>query len=787
MQALDQKLLRDLLHMRGQVLAIVLVVACGIASLVTMMSAYDSLNLSQASYYQDYRFAQVFAQLKRAPESLTSQIEAIPGVGQVRTRVVVDVTLDVPGLDEPASGRLISMPDRPRPVLNNIYIRRGRYLEPEQRHDVLVSEAFVQANGLDLGDQLGAVINGRWEQLQIVGIALSPEYIYEIRGTDLLPDNRRFGVMWINRATISSAFDMDGAFNDVSLVLTPGANQVEVITRLDHLLDHYGGLGAYSQDDQLSNRFLTDEIVSLRAMGVVVPTIFLGIAAFLLHILMARLISTQRDQIAVLKAFGYSNRAIGLHYLKLVLLVTLAGAVLGCGMGLWFGATVTQYYTNFYHFPVLRYEAGPGLIGSAVLVSGGAAVLGAIAALHQAVSLPPAEAMRPEAPALFRQTLLERLGLQRWFSPVGRILLRNLERKPIQASLSILGIALAVAILVVGRYFEDAMQYIVEVQFRQVQREDITLVFNEPRPNRARYALEQLPGVLQAEPFRVAPARLRFEHRSYRSGITGLVPGGELRRLLQQNLQPVTLPPYGMVLTSKLAETLGVQVGDQLTVDVLEGARPVRLVPVVGLVDELIGVGAYMDIFALNQLLQEGHTISGAYLAVDGNQQDRLYTLLKQTPAVASVSVRQTAIARFQETIAGSLAVFTTVLVIFACIIAFSVVYNAARIALSERGRELATLRIIGFSRGEIAVILLGEQAIVTLIAIPLGWGLGFGMAALMAATYDSDLYRLPLVVSRASFAFALIVVAIAALISGWIIRRQLNQLDLIAVLKTRE
>lgn len=787
MSVLDQKLMRDLLHLRGQVIAIALIVACGIACLVTMLSAYDSLQLSQQTYYDRYRFADVFVQLKRAPDSLADRIAEIPGVQQSQIRVVVDVNLDVPGLAEPATGRLISIPEQRIPILNDVFIREGQYIEPGRRDQALVSEVFAEANNLKIGDTIGAVINERWQSLRIVGIALSPEYVYEIRGTELFPDNQRFGVMWMGREALGTAFDMDGAFNDVALSLMPETNPAEVIFRLDQLLKPYGGLGAYERADQISHQFINSEIESLAATAVMVPTVFLGIAAFLLNLVLARLVSTQRDQIAVLKAFGYDNLTVGWHYLKLVLVITLIGAGLGTVVGIGLGAAITENYARFYHFPVLQYRAGIQIIVTAIGVSGGAAVLGTLTAVKQAVSLPPAEAMRPEPPAIFRRTILERMGVQQFVPPVGQIILRNLERRSLQAGLAILGIAAAVAILVIGRYFEDATNYMVEAQFRQVQREDVTLVFNEPLPSRARYELTHLPGVMQAEPFRAVPARLRFQHQTRLSGLTGLDPQGELRRLLNQDLRPVSLPDTGVVLTSKLAEILGVTVGDPLTVEVLEGERPTRTVPVVGLVDELIGLGAYMDIHALNQLMREGQTLSGAYLTVDAHHLDQLYAQLKQTPAVASVALRERVITEFQKTIGGSFAIFTTVLVIFASVIAFGVVYNVARIALTERSRELATLRIIGFTQDEIAVILLGEQAIVTIVAIPCGFALGFGLAALITRAYDWELFRFPLIVTPASYAFAFIVITLAALGSGWLIRRQLNHLDLIAVLKTRE
>lgn len=408
-------------------------------------------------------------------------------------------------------------------------------------------------------------------------------------------------------------------------------------------------------------------------------------------------------------------------------------------------------------------------------------------AIARAVALPPAEAMRPEPPARFRRTVLEQLGMQRLLSPVGRMILRNLERQPLQTGLSILGLAMAVAILILGGYFEDAVQYLMEVQFRHVQREDITVVFNEPLSAGARYEVSNLPGVRGAESFRTVVARLRFGHRTHRTALTGLDPGGEFRRLVDRHLRAVALPPEGVVLTTKLAEILGIAPGEPLMVEVLEGTRPTRQVVVVGLVDELVGTSAYMDIAALNRLMHEGQTISGAYLAVDPYHATTLYALLKRLPAVAGASFRKAAFDSFENTVAESLRVFVRVLVVFACIITFSVVYNAARIALSERGWELAGLRVLGFTRAEIAVILLGEQATLTLAALPLGFMLGYWFCTLMPLAYDSELYRMPVVVTRGTYAFAFVVVAVAALISGLIVRRRLDHLDLIAVLKTRE
>lgn len=787
MTPLNQKLIRDLWHLRGQVIAVALVVACGIATYVTMRSSYDSLVASRDTYYEAYRFADVFANLKRAPEPLSAEIQKIPGVATMQTRVVLEVTLDVPGLDEPATARLVSIPERRTPILNDLYIRQGRYVEPGRRDEVLVSEAFAEANRLKVGQSVGAVINGRWEQLRIVGVALSPEYVHEIRAADVFPDRRRFGILWMSRDALGPAFDMEGAFNDVTLSLAPGASEAEVIDRLDDLLDRYGGLGAYGRDEQESHRFLSDEIEQDRITGIIIPSIFLGVAAFLIHMVLSRLVATQRDQIAVLKAFGYTNVAVGVHYLKFALVAVLAGTVAGTALGFWFGVKLAEVYKQFFRFPLLQFEMGVETAGLAIAISGGAAFLGAILAVRRVVALPPAEAMRPEPPANFRAGLLERIGLQKLFSPAVRMIVRNIDRRRWKAALSILGIALAVAVLVVGRYSFDALDYIIEVHFRTAQREDVTISFNEPLTSRARYDVTHLPGVLRAETFRTVPARLRFENRSKRVALLGIKPDGELRTLLDRQLRKVDLPAEGLMLSAKLAEILGAAAGDTVTVEVLEGERPIRTVPVVRLVDEWIGLSAYMDARALNRLMREGETISGAYLEIDPKSAPQLYSLIKRTPAISGAAFREMMLKSFLEMVAQSLTISTTVLIVFACVIAFAMVYNSARVALSERGHELASLRVLGFTQREVSVMLLGEQALLTLAAIPLGFAVGFGICALLAKMMNTELYRMPLIVSGESYAFASVIVAAAVVLSGLLILKRLYSLDLVAVLKTRE
>jgi putative ABC transport system permease protein len=787
MTALDRKLLRDFRHLKGQSLAICLVIASGVATFVMSLATLASMQQTQQTYYDRYRFAHVFAQVKRAPNHLGERIAEIPGVGQVQTRIVVDVTLAVPGLAEPAVGRLISVPEHTRPGINALYLRRGRYVEPSRAEEVLVSEAFANAHGFEPGATLQAIINNRKQTLRIVGVVLCPEYVLQIRGGDLLPDEKRFGVFWMGYEALAAAFNMDGAFNDVAVSLLRGASQPEVIKRLDDLLQPYGGIGAYDREDQLSNRYLSDEIRQLRSMALVAPLLFLSVAAFLLNVVLSRLIGLQREQIAALKAFGYSHWQVGLHYFKFVLVIVLVGVALGLVAGAWLGRGLTEMYTRFYRFPLLQFHLDARVLFLAVGISVTAGAVGAWIAVRRAMQLPPAEAMRPEPPPDFRPTVLERSGFQRLLSPATRMVLRQLERRPIKAFFSFLGIALAAAVLILGAFMEDSIDYFIEFQFSIAQRQDASLVFVEPASPGAVHELEHLPGVLRCEPFRSVPTRIRKGHRSRRVGVMGLSADAELYRLFDVDRGSVSLPPDGLVISRKLAELLELDVGESVTIEVLEGQRPVRMAPVVGLVNDFAGLNAYMSLPALHRLMREGDSLSGAFLSIDPSQKTELYRVLKETPRVAAVTLIEAALQTFRETVAENLMRIRTFNVIFASIIAIGVVYNNARISLSERSRELATLRVIGFTRGEISLILLGELAVLTLVGIPLGLGLGYLFAALSALSLDTEVYRIPLVVRPATYAFATTVVLVAALISGLIVRRKLDHLDLVAVLKMKE
>ncbi|MEJ8566012.1 ABC transporter permease [Elongatibacter sediminis] len=787
MKALNLKLWRELWAMRLQAAAIALVVAGGVAMFIMSLSSFDSLYQTRERYYRDHGFADVFAGLKRAPVAVADRIRDLPGVDRVDHRVVAYVSVDIEGFDEPVSAHLVSLPVDSTGDLNRLYLRRGRLLAPGADDEVLLSQEFAAAHGLDPGDTLNATINGRREKLTVVGHALSPEYIYQIAPGAVFPDYRRYGVMWMARKPLATAYDLDGAFNHLAIQLMRGARPEALIERLDEMLGRYGGSGAIARADQLSHRFLTEDLKQQRTIATVFPLIFFSVAAFLLNVVVSRMIGLEREQIAALRAFGYGRLAIGWHYSVLVQVIVLTGSALGIAAGVWMGKGISRIFQSFYSFPYLHYVLEPGVVVAAVLIASAAGLAGTLYAVQGAARLPPAQAMRPAPPARYRPTLVERLGLGRLLSQPARIVLRQIERRPLRSALGLLGIAMACGVMMIGDFQESAIDRMIAVQYGLSQREDLLVTYVDPAPARSLHSLAALPGVLHAEGFRQVPVKLSHGHRSYRTAVQGIAPASTLLRLIDTDLQPIELPGEGVVMTDWLAGLLRISPGDLLRIEVLELDRPVIEVPLVGLSRQYMGVNAYMRQDALNRVLGEGRVVSGALLRIDADHANAINATLKDVPRIAGVVERQAAIRAFYDTLAESVLFFTMIATLLGASIAFGVVYNSLRIALSERSRELASLRVLGFTRGEVGQILLGELGVLTLLGIPLGFAVGFGLCAFLAFRFNTDLYRIPLVLGPGVYAFAALVVLVSFIVSGLMIWHSLGRLDMVAVLKSKE
>ncbi|MGR8948323.1 MAG: ABC transporter permease [Gammaproteobacteria bacterium] len=787
MRVLTRKLVRDLWRLRGQVVAVGLVIASGVAVMVMSLSTLDSLSETADAYYERYRFADVFTQMERAPLQLAERMAEIPGVQTVQTRIVKIATLDIDGFDEPVIGKFISVPERREPNLNRLAIRVGRSVSPGRSDEVVLSEPFAEAHGLMPGDRLHAVLNGKQRRLRVVGIALSPEFVYSISPGGLMPDAKRFGAIWMGEEALASAYDLDGAFNDASMTLLVNSAPEGVLQQLNKLTKPYGGIGAVARKDQISNWFLMNELAQLRSISAILPLIFLGVAAFLTQMVLSRLVTTERSEIGLLKAFGYTKGQIARHYAALVVAIAAVGIVIGWLAGAWLGRYSTEVYAELYRFPFLHYQPGLFTFALSAVISIGAALTGAMRAVYGAATLPPAAAMQPPAPPSYRaeKSVYQRL-LQHLDQPT-RIICRQIGRYPYRSLLTSIGIAFSVGVLIMALQWMDSINEIVDVYFSDAQRQDVTISLANPRGNEVVRAVKHLPGVLHVEPARIVPAEFRVRNLRHRGAINGLSPTAHLNPPYDIRRGDIAIPADGLVVESKLANKLGVAIGDPVQVEILEGRHAQITAPIVDIFESYIGMDAYMRIDGVNRIMKEGGRVEYLNLLIDPRDKTQLFKALKQIPGIAAVSTVDAAVDMFHETLAETLIVYVTFYVAFACTLAFGLAYNSTRIALSERGRELATLRVLGFNKSEISYILLGEVALLIVFSLPLGCGIGWGLAWIMASEFETELFRIPLIIHGSTYGFAMLITLFAAFSSALIVRRQADALDLIKVLKTRE
>jgi putative ABC transport system permease protein len=787
MRALDRKLFRDLQRLRAQALAIALVIAGGAATLVAAVGSLRSLEETRNAYYERYRFADVFAPLRRAPKSLANRIAEIPGVAAVEPRIAKLALLDIPGLREPATGQFISLPESGQPSLNRLYVRLGRMPEPGALDEVVVSDGFAKAHAYTLGSRFSAILNGRKRNLVIVGTALSPEFIYATGPGDRMPDANRFAIVWMPERALASAYNLEGAFSDVQVKLLRDASEPEVIKQLNALLDPYGGQAAYGRRDQYSHAYIEHGLDMLRNMSHTLPPIFLLVAAFLINLTLGRIVALEREQIGLLKALGYRSRAIAWHYVKFVVVITVIGIIIGSAAGTWLGTYITQLYRDIVGFPFIVFVQSPDLHVAAGLLALLAAILGALRALREIVTLPPAAAMQPPAPPRFHRLLPVTFPIHNVLSQPMVMMLRNITGHPFRALFTTLGMALATAVLIASLFLTGTMEKLIDVTYFMADREDATISFVQKRPLRVIEEVARLPGVLAVEPYREVPVRIRFEDRERRVMISGRPRDADLSRIIDVNLRTIALPENGLAISSWLAQLLRVHVGDFVEVDLLEGQRRTVSLPVAALVEDYFGIEGMMDSDALARILREAPAVNSVNVSFDANARELFYDAIKGLPTVSGTALHRLSLANFREAMAVIVTAMANIYTGLAAIIALGVVYNNARISLSERARELASLRMLGFTGGEVLRILLLEIALLTLLAQPPGWVLGYGLAWTLKTRMAADVMRSRLVVEHSTYALASTIILIAAMFSALVVRARINQLDLVAVLKTRD
>lgn len=790
MRVLTKKILRTVRRNVGQTLAVAAVIMCGTATLIAFTTAHRNLLLSKDTYYAANQFADFEIMLERAPDSVLFKLEEIDGVREVRGRIVEEAKLDLGSGREARTGRIVSMPARRGPVLNNVVVSEGRYFDPSATNEVILSSAFADANELRLGETIQVTVDGRQHALRIVGFGQSPEYIYIIRSIqDMIPAPERFGILWVPEEFAEGALAMQSAANNIVGTVDNPAELDRILDQAETVLETYGVFAKIKSEDQVSNRFISDEIRGLESTTRVIPPVFLGIAALVIAILMNRMVRNERTQIGLLKAYGHSNLAVAMHYIQYAAILGVIGSIAGGLLGQWAADQMMGMYGQFYEFPELRnrFYTDVFLRGSAIAVF--FAVAGSWLAARRASRIQPAESMRPEAPRTARHSWLER-SPRVWsmLSFTSKMIARNVSRHPFRAALNAFAVMISCGLLIIGFFMLDGMDYLMRFQFEISQRQDARVNFIVERGQDAVREVARYEHVREAEPQLQYPFEMRNGWYKKDVVIIGLPQGGRLQRLIDSNENEVAVPETGLVLSERLAYDLGAQIGDSITIKPLYGKVDVeRAVPVKKIVQQYFGASAYMSLDALSDVLDEEMAVNAVLVRMDRGTERTLTERVRDVPGVATVEIRRDAHENLKETLGQQMAVSSVTTILFAGIIAFSVIYNVTTVSLAERERELASLRILGFSRQEVGRVLYRENFMTG--AIGLALGVPFGMLACrgLIEAFNTELYRLPFYIDTSTIFVAIGLTISFIVFANLAVRRKLVRLDLVEVLKSRE
>ncbi|HUT95747.1 MAG TPA: ABC transporter permease [Thermoguttaceae bacterium] len=792
MSVLDRKLLRELRASWLLLTAIISIIAVGVACYVSMGAAYHNLTEAKRRYYRQCRMADFWVDLKKVPLAELDALAELPGVAAIRPRIGFYATVDLEHVTKPLNGMVLSLPARREAVINDVVLRRGGYFTDRRENEVIVNEAFAARHGLKPGDWIRLVLNNRRQELFIVGTAISSEFVYLLQPGSLAPDAEHFGVFYLKQTYAEDVFDFDGAANQIVGRLDPQVrpDPTELLAGAERLLSPYGVFSTTPLGDQVSNKFLSQEIEGLKVFAVIMPCIFLAVAAMVLNVLLRRLAEQQRTVVGTLKALGYSDRQVFVHFLKFGLAVGLAGGLVGCGAGHWLAEGLTYMYRQVYEFPELVNRFYPELLLIAVGISLGCAVLGSLQGTRAVLRLKPAEAMRPKPPKKGGAVLLERVG---WFwsrlSSGWRMVVRGVIRSRMRTIAGVFAAAMGSAILVNGFMMMDAARYLVDYQFKWILRSDVDLALKDERTEDALREAARLPGVDWAEP--ILNVSCTFQNGPFRrkGAITGIAPDARLTVPRDLEAAPIPVPSTGLVMSRKLAEVLHLKRGDLVTVRPTKGLRRERQVPVLQISDSFFGMAVYADIHYLSRLVHEELALSGVQLTTDRNPAhiDALYRELKRMPALQGVSARRDMIANLEKILVEQMGILITAFVLFAGVVFFGSILNASLISLSERQREVATLRVLGYGPWQVGSLLLRESMIVTLVGTFLGMPIGYGLSVLTAMAYDTELFRFPVIATPGTWIWTLALAVLFGLSAHAVVQIVVHRMDWLEALQAKE
>jgi putative ABC transport system permease protein len=787
-----KKIWRDLMARKGSILALVVIVSIGIGFYVSMAAVYIDLNTSRENYYKKYKLADFMISMKRAPAWAVEDLKNLWNIRSVRGRVSMGVLLDIPGKVEPVSGTAISMPEKRVPVLNDLLLKRGCWFSGTGNREVILNDDFAKANDLRPGSRIKVLLLDKQHDFLVVGTAMSPEFVSLIpEGGGFAPDPERFGVVYLPEKFLQESCDLEGAWNQV-IGKVHDKSRCTLLNTLDiaeEVLEPYGVTNAIPAEDHISVKFIDDELQGVKTSVTIMPAIFLAVAVLVLNVMITRMVAQQRSVIGTMKALGYFPGAIIRHYLCYGIIIGLLGGIFGIAFGYWMQSALLGVYRDMFALPSIIPHFYPLIFLKAILISIGFSVFGTIQGIRSASHLEPAAAMRPPPPEKGGRVLIERIPFL--WKPLPfrcKMIFRAIFRNPFRSSVSIFASMISTALILSALANVDSLHYLMSYEFEKVSHQDITVSLRNPKGLELSSELMRMPSISGTEPQLLIVCDFKNGALKKRSGVTGMIRNNILNTPLDKNGTPVAIPETGLILSKKLAEILYLKTGDHVRLRPLIGRRTEVIASVAGIVDTYLGLSAYADIGYLSRLLGE-ELSANIVLGKTCNKSEwkNLYSALKKRPAVVGISERTRSLTQMDERFGKVMGTMIFMTVFFAGLIAFGSILNTALVSLSERSREVGTLRVLGYTPAQITWIFSGESHLLNSVGIVLGLIAGIGLSKLVSAAYSTELYRFPSVIYPSRLVISAILMFFFITLAQLIIYRMITRFPWLEVLKVKE
>ena len=792
MKALDIKLLRDLYRTRGLILAIGGIITVGIMTLVTMRSAYLNLSLAKDSYYQQCRMADFWIDLKKIPLAEVEKLVQVQGVSEIQPRIQFSATVDLEDSVQPINGLVVSLPDQRQSILNDIVLRQGDYFSDQKENEVIINEKFAREHSLYPGQTFELMLNERKQEVFVIGTAISSEFTYLLGPGAIMPDPKQYGVFYIKQSFAENSLNFQGAANQVVGRISPSAD-VNVATILDQCesrLEEYGVFATTPLKDQASHQFIQSEIDGVGAMSKVLPVIFLVVASLILNVLMTRMARRQRVVIGTLKALGYSDTRIFIHFLQLGLVVGIIGGIAGALLGYFSSVGLTVAYRQFYEFPNLTSGFHWGAMVIGMIASIVCAAVGSMIGAYSALKLQPAESMRPAPPKTGGNVLLEKVGwLWQRLSTGWRMALRGVMRNRMRSLVGVFASAMGSGLLISGLMMQNGQTYMVEFQYDKIAKSDIDLVLSAESDMDVVNEIKQLPAVDYVEPQLIVPCTLVNGPYKQKSSITGLVSNPTLTVPHSRNGIQVSIPRYGLVIGRQLADNLHLQAGDTFTLIPNRGEKQPVDVKVATISDGYVGISSYAHIDFLSEKIGEKQVANSVQMKVNNNEQAivDLYRELKEIPGVEAVQNQAQIESTLRDLLQQVQWIFIVALIMFAGTIFFGSILNASMVTLAERTQEVATMIALGYSRWQVGGVFLRESMIVNLVGAVIGIPLGIALCWITAEGMKTDVLRLPVIFHNYLIVVAIVTAFVFGILAHLVVQNSINQMHVVESLKVRE